>query len=152
MLASPLALTCDLREAPKGEANSDQPMPHPLITEADVQTLTNQEILAINQDALGQQAEYMEVLSTGTTDYSPSGYDVFVKDLTDSRIAVSITNRATSAASVPAIPLTAIYLKANTRYICREIWSQTEGEIENNLSVGSLNPCETRVYVLSKKE
>ena len=65
------ALTCDLREAPKGEANSDQPMPHPLITEADVQTLTNQEILAINQDALGQQAEYMEVLSTGTTDYSP---------------------------------------------------------------------------------
>lgn len=152
MLASPLALTCDLREAPKGEANSDQSMPHPLITEADVQTLTNQEILAINQDALGQQAEYMEALSTGTTDYSPSGYDVFVKDLTDSRIAVSITNRATSAASVPAIPLTAIYLKANTRYICREIWSQTEGEIENTLSVGSLNPCETRVYVLSKKE
>ena len=110
MLASPLALTCDLREAPKGEANSDQSMPHPLITEADVQTLTNQEILAINQDALGQQAEYMEALSTGTTDYSPSGYDVFVKDLTDSRIAVSITNRATSAASVPAIPLTAICL------------------------------------------
>lgn len=127
-------------------------MPHPLITEADVQTLTNQEILAINQDALGQQAEYMEVLSTGTTDYSPSGYDVFVKDLTDSCIAVSITNRATSAASVPAIPLTAIYLNANTRYICREIWSQTEGEIENTLNVGSLNPCETRVYVLSKKE
>ena len=152
MLASPLALTCDLREAPKGEANSDQSMPHPLITEADVQTLTNQEILAISQDALGQQAEYMEALSTGTTDYSPSGYDVFVKDLTDSRIAVSITNRATSAASVPAIPLTAIYLKANTRYICREIWSQTEGEIENTLSVGSLNPCETRVYVLSKKK
>ncbi len=114
--------------------------------------MTNQEILAINQDALGQQAEYMEALSTGTTDYSPSGYDVFVKDLTDSRIAVSITNRATSAASVPAIPLTAIYLKANTRYICREIWSQTEGEIENTLNVGSLNPCETRVYVLSKKE
>lgn len=152
MLASPLALTCDLRETPKGEANSDQPMPHPLITEADVQTLTNKEILAINQDALGQQAEYMEALSTGTTDYSSTGYDVFVKDLTDSRIAVSITNRATSPASVPAIPLADIYLRANSLYICREVWSQSEEEIENTLSVGSLGPCETRVYVLSKKE
>lgn len=67
MLASPLALTCDLRETPMGEANSGQTMPKPLITDADVKTLTNTEILAINQDVLGQQAEYMENLSTGKT-------------------------------------------------------------------------------------
>ena len=41
MFASPLALTCDLRETPKGEANSGQTMPNPLITEADIETLTN---------------------------------------------------------------------------------------------------------------
>lgn len=70
MLASPLALTCDLREIPMGEANSNQTMPNPLITKSDIETLTNAEILAINQDPLGQQAEYMEAISTGNTNYS----------------------------------------------------------------------------------
>ena len=73
MLASPLVLTCDLRETPMGEANNGQTMPKPLITDADVKTLTNTEILAINQDVLGQQAEYMENLSTGKNNYATTG-------------------------------------------------------------------------------
>jgi len=149
MLASPLALTCDLRQNPQSEANSGQTMPNPLITTADVETLTNTEILAINQDALGQQAEYMEMLSTGKTDYSSTGYDVYVKDLTNGRYAVSVTNRGTSSVSVPALQLTSLYMKADTKYTCREVWSKTEEEIENTLSVGTLLSCETKVYVLA---
>ena len=149
MLASPLALTCDLRETPMGEANSGQTMPKPLITDADVKTLTNTEILAINQDVLGQQAEYMENLSTGKTNYSATGYDVFVKDLTNGRIAVSVTNRGTASINGPTLQLTDLYLAADTKYTCREVWTKTENVIENSLNIGTLKACETKVYVLT---
>lgn len=149
MLASPLALTCDLRATPMGEANSDQAMPNPLITESDIETLTKAEILAINQDPLGQQAEYMEALSTGNTNYSNHGYDVYVKDLVNGRIAVSVTNRGGSEIVVPAINLTDIYLQANVVYTAREVWSKKEANIKKVLNVGSLKPYETKVYVLA---
>ena len=151
MLASPLSLTCDLREMPMGEANSGAKMPNPLITKADIETLTNTEILAINQDALGQQAEYMEALSTGKQNYSSTGYDVYVKDLTGGRMAVSVTNRGTSSVNVPALQLTDLYLKANTKYACHEVWSKDNRKIKNTLSVGTLQPCETKVYVLTAR-
>ena len=149
MLASPLALTCDLRATPMGEANSDQAMPNPLITESDIETLTNAEILAINQDPLGQQAEYMEAISTGNTNYSNHGYDVYVKDLVNGRIAVSVTNRGGSEIVVPAINLTDIYLQANVVYTAREVWSKKEANIKKVLNVGTLKPYETKVYVLT---
>ena len=149
MLASPLALTCDLRETPKGEANSIQDLPTPLITNADIETLTNKEILAINQDALGQQAEYMESLSTGKVNYSSTGYDVYVKDLTGGRMAVSVTNRSGSTEKIPALKFINLYLKADTKYDCHEVWSKTDTQIENELMVGSLKAYETKVYVLA---
>ena len=149
MLASPLALTCDLREIPMGEANSNQTMPNPLITKSDIETLTNAEILAINQDPLGQQAEYMEAISTGNTNYSNHGYDVYVKDLVNGRIAVSVTNRGGSEIVVPAINLTDIYLQANVVYTAREIWSKKEANIKKVLNIGTLKPYETKVYVLT---
>lgn len=152
MLASPLALTCDLRTSPKGEANSGVTLPNPLITSADVETLTNTEILAIDQDTLGQQAEYMEGLSTGTTSYSSTGYDVYVKDLTRGRKAVAVTNRSTSSATVPTIKLTDLYMMADTKYDCHEIWSKTDTEIENTLAVGTLKACETKVFVIAPKD
>lgn len=152
MFASPLSLTCDLREKPQGEANSGQTMPTPLITTEDIKTLTNREIIAINQDALGQQAEYMESLSTGKTNYSQTGYDVYVKDLVGGRIAVSVTNRGGSAVDVPELALTDLYLKANTQYVCHEIWSNTNNTIENKLTVGKLGAYETKVYVLSQEQ
>lgn len=149
MLASPLALTCDLRETPMGEANSNQTMPNPLITKSDIETLTNAEILAINQDPLGQQAEYMEAISTGNTNNSNHGYDVYVKDLVNGRIAVSVTNRGGSEIVVPAINLTDIYLQSNVVYTAREIWSKKEANIKKVLNVGTLKPYETKVYVLT---
>lgn len=148
MLASPLALTCDLRATPHGEANSSQPMPTPLITQADVQTLTNAEILAINQDALGQQAEYMEHLSTGA-DYSSTGYDVYVKDLTGGRLAVAVTNRGSQSIPAIVLPLTALYMQAGTPYTCRDVWAHTTGTVRDTLSTGTLSPCQTKVFLLT---
>ncbi len=149
MMASPLSLTCDLRATPAGEANAGQTMPSPLITAADIETLTNREIIAINQDVLGQQAEYMEALSTGTADYSSTGYDVYVKDLSGHRMAVAVTNRSTASVTVPALPLASLYLAADTAYVCHEVWSKADQTVTDKLEVGTLGACETRVYVLT---
>lgn len=149
MLASPLALTCDLRENPQGEANEDTVLPKPLITKSDVEILTNKEIIAINQDPLGQQAEYMEKLSTGLQKYTALGYDVFVKDLSKGRIAVSVTNRSTEPVTVPDMNLTDLYLSADKTYNCHEIWSNKDFRIKTTLRIGRLNPCETKVFILT---
>lgn len=149
MMASPLSLTCDLRENPKGEANSNVTLPKPLITDADITTLTNREVLAINQDTLGQQAEYMEALSTGTTNYSTTGYDVYVKDLTQGRMAVAVTNRGAQTQKNINLPLKALYLQEGTEYRCREVWAGQESVIEDTLATGSLAAYETKVFVLT---
>lgn len=52
---------------------------------------------------------------------------------------------------MPDIQLASIYLKADNKYTCRDIWANTESEIENTLSPGTLQPCETKVYVLTEK-
>lgn len=149
MLASPLALTCDLREHPQGEANSDVIVPQNLITAADIETLTNPEILAINQDALGQQAEYMEQLSTGAEKYAAKGYDVFVKDLSHGRFAVSVTNRSEARMEGITLRLSDLYMKAGKKYTCHEVWSGKTIKVKDTLQTEALEPCETKVYVLN---
>lgn len=148
MLASPLALTCDLRQSPRGEANASVQMPNPLITKSDVETLTNRDILSLNQDALGQQAEYMELLSTGNADYSNTGFDVYLKDLCDGKVAVSVTNRSTLPMDGVTLKLSDLYLQSEAKYDCKELWSATQKEVLDTLYTGSLSPCETRVYLL----
>lgn len=151
MLASPLALTCDLRETPKGEANSGVTLPKPLITKADLSTLTNADVIAINQDALGQQAEYMSELSTGTTNFSKTGYDVYVKDLMGGRKAIAVVNRGSSSITSRSLDLTKLYLKASTTYICKNVWTGVENEVNNLLTTGTFTPYETKVFILTEK-
>lgn len=148
MLASPLSLTCDLRAQPQGEANKVT-LPSPLITDADITTLTNTDILAINQDALGQQAEYMEALSTGTTNYATTGYDVYVKDLTDGRFAVSITNRASSSLTSKTFNLEDLYMESGKEYTCYDVWKKTTSTVKDSIKTGIFMAYETRVYVLT---
>lgn len=152
MFSSPLSLTCDLRETPMGEANSEVTMPDPLITDDDIATLTNPEIIAINQDILGQQAEYMEALSTGTTDYEGKGYDVYVKDLADGSFAVAVVNRSDNEQSSISLPLHELYMQAGRTYLCHDVWSKASFEVKDTLATGTLSPCETRVFTLKLKQ
>lgn len=149
MMASPLSLTCDLRENPQGEANSGVSLPQPLITAADIETLTNGEVLAINQDVLGQQAEYMEALSTGTADYCSQGYDVYAKDLMEGRMAVAVTNRDGQMQESIRLPLVDLYLQGGAVYRCRDVWSKQESEVVDTLATGCMAPYETKVFVLT---
>lgn len=150
MLSSPLSLTCDLREMPKGESNPSVTLPSPLITSADIATLTNTEIIAINQDSLGQQAEYMEHLSTGYNNYSQNGYDVYVKDLTNGRVAVAITNRTENKMKGIILNLTDLYLDGKKEYLCHDVWTKEDKIVTDTLFTGDLTPCETRVMVLTQ--
>lgn len=150
MFASPLALTCDLRSTPQGEANAGAQMPDTLITFSDLSILTNREIIAINQDALGQQAEYMEQLSTGSTNFSPLGYDVYLKDLTHNRIAVSITNRSSEPLPSITLPLASLYLNPHKKYHSRNLWSAQTTTIKTTLTTAPLAPHETQVFIIYK--
>ena len=58
----------------------------------------------------------MEALSTGKENYSNNGYDIYVKDLVNGRMAVSVTNRGGSDVEIPALKLTDLYLQENTVY------------------------------------
>lgn len=152
MFASPLSLSCDFRNTPTAESNgSAGTLPKPLITADDLATLKNPAIIAINQDALGQQAEYMKTLSTGTTNFSKTGYDVYLKDLTEGRKAVAVVNRGGSGVTPSALPLSALYMNATATYMSKDVWSGAEKEITGVLSVGQLKPYETKVFVLTEK-
>lgn len=149
MLASPLALTADFRATPKAEANNSAgTLPKPLITNADLATLTNAQVIAINQDVLGQQAEYMAALSTGTTMYSATGYDVYVKDLSESRVAVAVINRGGTAITGPNLNVSDLYLDASTEYNCLEAWNGLESTVTGVLSTGKLKGNETKIFIL----
>ena len=151
MLASPLALTCDLRAIPQGEANGGVSLPTPLVTKVDLATLTNADIIAINQDALGQQAEYMAELSTGITDFAKTGFDVYVKDLTGGRKAIAVINRGGASIASRTLDLTKLYLKATATYLSKNVWTGTTTEVTGRLTTGALAPYETKVFLLTEK-
>ena len=150
MLSSPLALTCDFRDTPVADGNTSAgTLPNPLITETDLSIMTNPDIIAINQDSLGQQAEYMEALSTGTRDNVASGYDIYVKDLSGGRMAVAVFNRSSSAQSVPALNLADLYMDANAAYTVKNVWEGSTEVVSGTLKAGSLKAYQTKVFVLT---
>lgn len=150
MLSSPLALTCDFRDTPVADGNTSAgTLPEPLITETDLNTMTNPDIIAINQDSLGQQAEFMEALSTGTTDNVASGYDVYVKDLSGGRMAVAVFNRSSSSMSVPDLNLADLYMDANATYTAKNVWAGTTEVVTGTIKAGTLEPYQTKVYILT---
>lgn len=150
MLSSPVFLTCDLRTHPKAEANPDAGvLPSPLVTEEDVATMTNKYLISINQDVMGQQAEYMEHLSTGAIEYVSTGYDVYVKDLSGERIAVAVLNRSGDPLGSVNLPLKELYLQDSAEYNCLDIWTGTTSGISGVLSTGVIKPYQTKVYIIS---
>lgn len=150
MLTSPLSLTCDFRATPKAEANgSAGTLPTPLITKSDIATLTNKYLIGINQDAMGQQAEYMAGLSTGTTDYTDKGYDVYVKDLTRGRMAVAVINRASTSQPSISIATINIYLKPSVNYEVTDVWTGSTSSICDTLNTGSLKAYQTKVFIIT---
>lgn len=152
MFASPLSLSCDFREHPQPESNKDiKTLPEPLITNDDIAILTNKELIAINQDALGQQAEYLSELSTDTERFAAKGYGVFVKDLSGGRKAVAVVNRSNKVLKSIDLPLDKMYMRERA-YIYHNVWTGENKNTEYILATGDFRPFETKVFILTAKK
>lgn len=100
ILASPLMIGCDVRA----------------LTPEIAGLLTNREVLAINQDALGQQA--VRISRAG-------GLEVWRKALADGGVALALLNRRSSRAEI-AFNAGDIGLLDDTQAVIRDTWKQED--------------------------
>ncbi len=130
MWSSPLTLSFDLRKP---------------ISDDDLALMTNQELIAINQDRMGQAAEYVSE--------DENQCMLFFKDLENGDVAVAVINMSSSAhpytidfSEIPA-------LQADQEYFVRDLQTRTDaGKAKGSLEISSIKSHETKVYRLSKDE
>ena len=125
MWSSPLMLSFDLRN----------------ISNDDLAIITNAELIALDQDPLGQQAEYL-----GEHD----GVQLYAKDLANGDVAVAVVNVGDASArytidfsKVPA-------LSAKQVYRMRDLWQHVDLGRVRGSHEGQLAAHETHVFRLSK--
>ena len=122
MMASPLAMTDDLRK----------------VSEDDRRILLNPEIIAINQDVLGKAAE-RKVMN--------DNYQIFVRPLADGSHAVALLNT-----SEKPLTLTADFASLGFagKYTVRDVWQHKDVVHNASKWKGRVMPHETRVFVVKK--
>lgn len=122
MMASPLAMTNDLRKA----------------SEDDRRILLNPEIIAINQDVLGKAAE-RKVMN--------DNYQIFVRPLADGSHAVALLNT-----SEKPLTLTADFASLGFagKYTVRDVWQHKDVARNASKWKGRVMPHETCVFVVKK--
>lgn len=122
MMASPLAMTNDLRK----------------VSEDDRRILLNPEIIAINQDVLGKAAE-RKVMN--------DNYQIFVRPLADGSHAVALLNT-----SEKPLTLTADFASLGFagKYTVRDVWQHKDVASNASKWKGRVMPHETRVFVVKK--
>lgn len=122
MMASPLAMTNDLRK----------------VSEDDRRILLNPEIIAINQDVLGKAAERKEM---------NDNYQIFVRPLADGSHAVALLNT-----SEKPLTLTADFASLGFagKYTVRDVWQHKDVARNASKWKERVMPHETRVFVVKK--
>lgn len=122
MMASPLAMTNDLRK----------------VSEDDRRILLNPEIIAINQDVLGKAAE-RKVMN--------DNYQIFVRPLADGSHAVALLNT-----SEKPLTLTADFASLGFagKYTVRDVWQHKDVVRNASKWKERVMPHETRVFVVKK--
>ena len=127
MWSSPMALSFDPR------ANT--------MTKEDLKILTNRHLIALNQDRMGQQADFIS---------DADCLVVFAKDLENGDVALSVTNMSgkplESTFHFTQIPA----LDANKRYQCRDLWTGEKLHAVKHSFATKVRPHATRVFRLSK--
>lgn len=126
MWSSPMALSFDPRTG--------------TLTDEDVKMLTNRELIALNQDPMGQQAECIS---------QRDSIVVFAKDLADGSVALSFTNMSAAQKDYCLTFSSVDALKSGKKYTCRDLWTGQEEKLKGTLTT-CLRPHATRVYRLRK--
>lgn len=126
MWSSPLTLSFDMTKP---------------LSKDDLAILTNRHLIAVDQDALGQQAELV-----GERD----GIIYFAKDLANGDVAISATNLNDVAATAQFRFADIPALDASATYRLRNLWTgRRAGKVQGTLSA-TLAPHATAVYRLSR--
>ncbi len=121
MLNSPLLSSCDLRS----------------MNDATKNILLNPEIIAINQDELGEQAKMIS---------SKSGIKVYKKNLKDGSVAVAVFN---SSKSEKEFDLKNLLLELNGTYTAHDVWQNKDAGILKDKITLTVKPHETILLKLS---
>jgi alpha-galactosidase len=126
MWSSPLMLSFDLRNA---------------ISDDDLAIMTNKELIAIDPDPMGQQAEFVHE--------DANGVQLYFKDLENGDVAVAAINMGSTAQNytINFSDINALDPEAN--YTARELQSQTSVGIVTGSIACTLASHETKVYRLS---
>jgi len=98
LLSSPLLIGCDLSQ----------------LDAFTLSLLTNDEVLAVNQDPLGKQAGQVK---------RTEDYEIWLKDLEDGSKAMGLFNKTDNPLS---IPVELKYLSLDGRYAIRDLWHQSD--------------------------
>lgn len=129
MWSSPLTLSFDVRNN---------------ITDTDIKMITNKELIAINQDPMGQQAEYIK--KVGDLQY-------YCKDLANGDVAIAVVNMGSSSANyeISINDYNALDPDISSFKIRNVIEQRDNGYLTSAEPIkGSLNTHATVVYRLSK--
>ncbi len=130
MWSSPLTLSFDLRKS---------------ISDDDLALMTNPELIAIDQDRMGQAAEFVS--------QDANQCQLYFKDLENGDVAVAVINMSASAhpytidfKSIPA-------LDPDTNYYVRDLQQRTdEPRATGSIEIPTIRSHETKVYRLSTTE
>lgn len=106
MWSSPLSLSFD----PRGTT----------VTADDYEILTNQELIALDQDRMGQQADLID---------ETADFIAFAKDCENGDIALSVTNLTSSKRSYTFEFNRIPHLDASQTYRCRDLWRHADLEV-----------------------
>jgi alpha-galactosidase len=121
LMAAPLMITCDVRN----------------MNEATKRILTNRDIIAIDQDPLGIQAE--RIINNDT-------WQVFVKQLANGDVALGVLNVSDKTQTIN-IDLAALGITGKSN--ATDLWSKAKTKVKNTIKVQAASH-ETKVYRLAK--
>ena len=116
LLSAPLLIGCPLEQ----------------LDEFTLNLLTNDEVLAVNQDPLGKQARCIE---------KPEDMQIWVKEMEDGSKVVGFFNMCAYKANSGSIDWTALGLKQNEKQRVRDLWRQKDlGKFKESFTAENIPP------------
>jgi alpha-galactosidase len=110
----------------------------PALTAEDIEYLTNKDIIAVDQDALCEQATLV----------SQDGFfDVLTKNLANGDRLVTVLNRGNSTDSI-SVPVERLGLDAGGKYKAKDLWTGKSSSVQKSFKV-KLRSHQTAIYRFS---
>lgn len=150
MFASPLTICNDVRLWNSAEALANSGLSAEAQArirankKSDLAMLTNEEMIAINQDRMGQAALLMKT-------EQDNDIEIYMKDLENGDIALAVLNRGTAAHDV-TLDLADYYLESGQKYAVRDLWTHAYTDTTDVSFSTRVKSHETKVFRVSKYE